>query len=665
MEKGNRKKCALIVTALFFTAAGCICQRTPSTVLAAEAMPLWERTTLPEWRVSFSSGDQMAKLRRSHAGNRTTGRKKQVYDFLAAEIQKTAAGERTSTQFSIPVKDFTDQLQYTQEQLGVSFDTKEEQQKAMGRFMEREIITNEELHEVYEALLVDLPYELFWYDKAAEGSFFLSLDGVRIRDDSVYGKCLYMDHAVLTFGFLVDGYYGSEYQTNTGRIDTARKAAANAQKIVEEAAGLSDYQKLVYYRQKICALASYDRVAAQTRSPGNQNPWQLVYVFDEDSTTNVVCEGYAKAFQYLCDLTSFADESIYSYIVTGTMSGGSSEGPHMWNIVHIGQNGNYLVDVTNCDQDMIGQDDQLFLTGYAYGNVTDGYGFHASSRQVTYRYQEDMRTIYSSEDLMLVHGAALKESDVHVHTWEETQTAEATCTVPGKRITVCSSCGKSEVEELPAIGHKYEWTCFWLNDQKACTVALACRNDSSHRLAQHAEDAGLESQAVTLDVKDLNGRWKYTLHMDAKDVVVGNILSAYRLDSKTGKYRMVDGQTGYTVKADGSLLVSLRENETYQLLNAAAAQTVNQEILKTVAPKKTSAVLKKGKSMKFSLSSGLDMENVKNIVYTSSKKAVAKVSPNGKITAKKAGTAVVKAKVTLKNGMVKAVSMKVKVKGFA
>lgn len=662
MKKEKRKKCALIATALFFAAAGCICQRTPSTVFASEAVPLWERMTLPEWRVSFSAGDQMAKLRRSHAGNRITGHKKKIYDFLAAEIQKTAAGERTSTQFTIPVKDFTDQLQYTQEQLGVSFDTKEEQQKAMGRFMEREIITNEELREVYEALLVDLPYELFWYDKAAEGSFFLSLDGVRTRDDSVYGKCLNMDNAVLTFGFLVDGYYGSEYQTNTGRIDTARKAAANAQKIVEEAAGLSDYQKLVYYRQKICALASYDRVAAQTRSPGNQNPWQLVYVFDEDSTTNVVCEGYAKAFQYLCDLTSFADDSIYSYIVTGTISGGSSEGPHMWNIVHMGQNGNYLVDVTNCDQNMIGQDEQLFLTGYASGNVTDGYSMTVSSRQVTYRYQEDMRSIYSREDLMLVYGSRLKESDVHVHTWEETQTVDATCTVPGKRITVCAACGKSQVEELPAIGHKYEWTYFWSNDQEVCTVALACRNDSSHMLAQHTDDAGLESQDVTLEVKDSDGRWKYTLHMDAKDVVVGNVLSAYCVDSETGKYRMADGQTGYTVEADGSLPVSLRENETYRLLDAEAAEAVNQEILKTVAPKKTSAVMQKGKSMRFSLSSGLDMENVKTIVYTSSKKTAAKVSTNGKITAKKAGTAVVKAKVTLKNGMVKTVSMKVKVK---
>lgn len=662
MRKENRKKYALISAALFFAAAGCICQRPPAAVLAAESVPVSEGTVLPEWRLRFSAGDQKSKLCSSHAGNRITGRGKKIYDFLAGEIKKVAAGEKVSTQFAVPVKEFTNQLQSTQEEPGVSFDTKEGQQKALDRFMEREVIASEELYKVYESLLVDFPYELYWYDKAAEGSFFLSLDGVQARDDSVYGKCLYMDDAVLTFGFLVDDYYGSGYQANTGRMDAARQAAANAQKIVEEAAGLSDYRKLVYYREKICALASYDQAAAQTRSPGNQNPWQLVYVFDEDSTTNVVCEGYAKAFQYLCDLTAFADESIYSYIVSGTMSGDAGEGPHMWNIVHMGENGNYLVDVTNCDQNMIGEGDQLFLAGYASGNMTDGYRFQASSKQVAYRYQEEMKSIYSREDLVLVYGAALQESDVHVHTWEETQTVDATCTDPGKRVAVCLVCGKVNVEELPAAGHAYEVSALWSEDKEACTVALVCKNDSSHRLAQHAEDAGLESVAVTLDVKGLNGDRKYTLKMDVKNLTVGNVISVYRLDSGTGKYRMVDGQTSYTVKEDGSILMSLRENGTYQLLDAASAETVNQEILGTVAPKKTSAVMKKGKSMKFSLSSRLDMENVKGIVYTSSKKAVAKVSANGKITAQKTGMAVIKAKVTLKNGMVKTVSMKVRVK---
>ena len=47
---------------------------------------------------------------------------------------------------------------------------------------------------------------------------------------------------------------------------------------------------------------------------------ELIWVFDGDSSTNVVCEGYAKAFQYLCDLsgayTFWSDSNdivIYTY----------------------------------------------------------------------------------------------------------------------------------------------------------------------------------------------------------------------------------------------------------------------------------------------------------------------------------------------------------------
>lgn len=665
-KKENRKKsvpvkCALLAATLLFAAADCI--QMPSAVSAAESGTLPEYVSLPEWRTGFPAGDHTAKLRSSHAGSRLTGRGKKIYDFLADGIRDVAEGAKTSARFQIPVKDLVDQLQYTQEELGVSFDTKEEQYQAMGRFIESRVITDQELYGLYASLLTDLPYELYWYDKAAEDSFIVSMEGTQIRNDSGKGPCLCVDQARLTFAFLVDGYYGSQYETNAERIAAAKRAAANAQKIVTEAAGLSDYQKLVYYRKKICALTSYNMIAAQTRSPGNQNPWQLIYVFDDDSTTNVVCEGYAKAFQYLCDLTVFEDADIYSYIVSGTISGNNTgEGPHMWNIVHMGDQGNYLTDVTNCDQGMIGQGDQLFLTGCTYGNPSDGYRVQLSSGQVFYRYEESTKSIYSADDLTLVQGPALKESDVHVHTWNEVQGIDASCTVSGKRITVCSGCGKEKTEEIPAIGHVYEFSAFWSEDSQTCTVALACRNDNSHRLAQRAEDTGLEHQDVTLQVRGADGTSRYTIKMDGKDLTVGNVLSAFRLDSETGTYRMTDGRTAYTVREDGSLLLSLRGNENYELLNQEAAATVSQEILQTVALEKPSVTVQKGKSVRFVLSSGLDLENVTKIAYTSSRKKVAKVSANGKITGKKAGTAVVKAKVTLKNGMAKTVSLKVRVK---
>ena len=86
------------------------------------------------------------------------------------------------------------------------------------------------------------------------------------------------------------------------------------------------------------------------------------------------------------------------------------------------------------------------------------------------------------------------------------------------------------------------------------------------------------------------------------------------------------------------------------------------QILKTVKVKSSSKTVTKGKSTTVAMSSGLNMKNVSKITYTVSNKSVATVSKNGKVTTKKAGTVTVKAKVTLKNGKTKTVTMKIKVK---
>ena len=84
----------------------------------------------------------------------------------------------------------------------------------------------------------------------------------------------------------------------------------------------------------------------------------MIYVFDQDESTNVVCEGYSKAFQYLCDYAqnteSFDDNSIECYSVSGNMSGGTGAGPHMWNILHMEDGKNYIADITNSDGNSIG-----------------------------------------------------------------------------------------------------------------------------------------------------------------------------------------------------------------------------------------------------------------------------------------------------------------------
>lgn len=403
-NRGKRMYLILGTAAAVALAAGSIGMQMPKDVYAATTVPRQILYAQP-----VSAANQNGKLCSAHAGNRLDGNGKKMYDFLKGRLEQVASGEENATQFVIPVKEFVDKLKYTEKELGVTFYdakthalvSKEKQSKILNQFMEEKIISDEGLQILYSSILADFPYELYWYDKAAEGSFGIFMSGARIQKQGGRGACLSMEKAVLTFGFLVSDAYGNRYETDPDQIKAARKAVANADRIVREAAGLSDYQKLAYYCRRICELNSYNKEAAETKQPGNQNPWQMIYVFDEDDTTNVVCEGYAKAFQYLCDQTAFADPDIYSCLVTGTMTGATGAGLHMWNVVHMGDQGNYLVDVTNCDEGTAGAGGALFLAGAASGNTADGYQIKIGRKSVWYQYREDMAKIYSKEDLTL------------------------------------------------------------------------------------------------------------------------------------------------------------------------------------------------------------------------------------------------------------------------
>ena len=72
--------------------------------------------------------------------------------------------------------------------------------------------------------------------------------------------------------------------------------------------------------------------------------------------------------------------------------------------------------------------------------------------------------------------------------------------------------------------------------------------------------------------------------------------------------------------------------------------------------------MKKGKTTKVAFDKKMNMNNVKEIIYSTVDKKIATVSKSGKVTAKEKGTVKVKATVILKNGSTKTVTMKIKVK---
>ena len=177
---------------------------------------------------------------------------------------------------------------------------------------------------------------------------------------------------------------------------------------------------------------------------------------------------------------------------------------------------------------------------------------------------------------------------------------------------------------------------------------------------QLTEAAGTEDLTIILQVKNANGDVKYTVSVSAKNVKNNKSLKAFVVNRKTGEYELINSKT-YKAE-DGNLNVSFGKKGDYVLLTTKEAARIEKEILKTIAPKKTKATVKKGKTTEFKLDSKLNQNNVKKVTYKTSKKSIATVNKNGKIKANRKGTVKIKAIVTLKNGKTKTVSMKIAVR---
>ena len=339
-----------------------------------------------------------------------TGINSTVYGILKDKVAAVAAGSVSSSVFTISVEELNlEKNSWTAEELGLETLVTEDADGKKTYTAEAMAAVNAqlgfELRRVVNSLQSACPYEMYWYDKTVgtalkSYSFAGNADRIRIAgsmvftfaviasySDGTYVDITNADGSLTRYLCGVDGSQGE-------RIS---KAVANAAAIVAQFEGCSDLEKLKGYRTRICDAVSYDDAALNNGSAYG-DPWQIISVFDEDPLTNVVCEGYAKAFQYLCDRTTFSGP-VTVYCVTGTMSGGTGAGSHMWDLVRMEDGRIYLVDVTNCDAGSVGYPDGLFLASCSSGSVEDGYAFSVKSKAIRYQYDDKTRAIFSDEEL--------------------------------------------------------------------------------------------------------------------------------------------------------------------------------------------------------------------------------------------------------------------------
>ena len=355
------------------------------------------------------------------------------------------------------------------------------------------------INKVMDYIFVDRPPEMYWYNSTEQYYAEYSTDGRSSWSVKFYFP-VSQDYM---------GTYGPNpiYTVDSYKARNAWAAAArNARAIVSANAGKSDYEKLAAYRDKICELVAYNTAAWNNGQMQAHygDPWQLIHVFDHtqpSTSKQVVCEGYAKAFQYLCDLTTFRGD-VSCYTVTGSVDG---EG-HMWNVVRIGGK-NYLVDVTACDGTqapgsgyMPGAPDKLFLAGAAAGSgisytcsIQDTYGkmFHFQ-----YTYDNLTRGVYDSSVLNI--SRTNYDPSSAAKTYTITLNANSGTVSPAS-ITV--EAGKTYLSSLPAptrTGYKFDG---WYTDKSGGTKITSTTTATANRTlyAHWVPTAAAKTYTITLN----------------------------------------------------------------------------------------------------------------------------------------------------------------------
>ena len=407
-----------------------------------------------------------ASAKKRSAVSALQGNDRMVYNHLAGLLPQIAAGERASTEFEItPAILGLENNSWTAEELGIdAVVIKDENGKAYISAEAKERL-DINFDKIIDVLLAEHPYELYWYNKTSGGRTTKTTFGLTAYYDRTR-KIYYLStksNMYLRFA-VAEEYAAGEYLVDTSIGQSVQSAVNNANEIVAEYSGASDEEKLRGYKDDICDLVSYNYAASGNTSYGN--PWQMIWVFDGDPDTNVVCEGYSKAFKYLCDHTEF-EGSIECILVGGYLARTGKE-PHMWNVLKMEDGNNYLVDVTNCDARTAGYPDKLFLAGTTetMTDSDDNTGYYFGTVRLTYYYDSDTLGIFDEADLELFP----HNYGEHVWSTESIIDVEPTCTEDGFKSFHCEICdeiNQGEIEVLPAIGHNYsDWN---VTKEETCT----------------------------------------------------------------------------------------------------------------------------------------------------------------------------------------------------
>ena len=157
-----------------------------------------------------------------------------------------------------------------------------------------------------------------------------------IANKSYYLSWYYVDedYTSLTLSF-------TYCETEASAKARQKEMDETVKKLLEKAPTDDTFRCLKYFHDIVASSAVYDSETAADQSEsyaGKEDAFNITGVFLNNSA---VCEGYAKAFKYLCDQV---------YIPCTVVFGSAYDSSHAWNYVTI-EGKKYLVDTTWDDQD--------------------------------------------------------------------------------------------------------------------------------------------------------------------------------------------------------------------------------------------------------------------------------------------------------------------------
>lgn len=551
-----------------------------------------------------------------------------IYKKLKAYILEVAEGSRESTVFSIPVNELgLPKTTFSAADLGLSsiISNGYVSEEAMNKLNAK---ISYDLSAIINLLLSEHPYELYWYDKTVgtftEGCY------VGYEYDSKAGEFVLTVSGDIRFYFTVSKDYGLDtYVVDTSKGTAVRTAISNASSIVSANEGLSDLEKLHAYKDTIFSLVSYNHSATSSTSYGD--PWQLIWVFDGDSATDVVCEGYSKAMKFLCDMTKF-DSFITCSLMTGTLATVNGSEGHMWNSITMDDGLNYLADLTNCDEGTLGYGDLLFLKGAYDGEPNDGYIYYCGEAPVGYFYDEDSLETYTDKERTMAftdyiapdpNAQAVCETQGHDY-GDWTVEEAATCEKEGIRARVCHVCRSTETEIIPAAGHSFgPWTeviaaTVTRNglEQRACSECGAKEDRETERLPEPEPEPIYGTPEIVLEAKSYvyNGKVKTP---DAEVWLYGEVLEEdtdYDISYDKGRKNVGRYNVEVTLKGDYEGFAS-----TYFKINPKATS------LKTLKASKRAITVnwtRMSTRMAKTRISGYEIQLATNSKFTKNKKTV-------------------------------------------